>query len=47
MTYALESSIVMGVGQGLEIMTFRYFKTLVYENFLKITFDLFIFEEYY
>ena len=36
--------------QNLEIITFRYLKTLVFNNFFKkiITlFDVFIFEEYY
>ena len=38
-------------GQNLEIMTFRYLNTLVFDNFFKkniyATFDVFIFEEYY
>ena len=36
--------------QNLEIVTFRYLKTLVFDKFFsKITtiFDVFIFEEYY
>ena len=40
----------MPAGQNLEIMTFRYLKTLVFDNFffkITILFDVFIFEDYF